>query len=85
MANRKSVYFHAANICRGLAICVENWVILLLAVSVISPISLHVKLPRALIHDSCTYAGVRGIIYETDYPCPVIRLIDTREHEGLLW
>lgn len=58
---------------------VLRWPLIVLVVSLVSPISPHVRLTAAEMRTSCAYVGVHGILYEYNrMNCPLIAFIDTR-------
>lgn len=70
----------SAKIMRWTAFCVENWYWLLLVACVVSPVSLHVRLPYQLTYAECDYFGTRGIVSKVDgSSCNLIETIDTRD------
>ena len=71
----------AAKGLRVLSTLILNWPSVLALFCVISPISLHMKIPYELSHGACQYLGTRGLIAPGRIDCPPIALIDTRERE----
>ncbi|WP_416877424.1 hypothetical protein [Litorimonas sp.] len=84
MSALKLPLWYMAKALRYTAFLLENWLLLLFMVCMLSPVSPHIRLPNN-IFPICAYLGSHGIIYLSSHNCPVLMLIDTREHEGLLW
>lgn len=64
--------------CHGAAWIVRRWPVLILAVSLVSPISPHLRLTGAN-ETACAYGGVHGLLWEyRTRPCPLIAFIETR-------
>lgn len=68
----------SAKALRLVSTLVLNWPAVLALICVISPISLHIKLPQELVYAPCQYLGARGIIDARQDDCPLIAVIDTR-------
>lgn len=82
MPKLKKVYHHAAGICRWAIFVLNNWVLVLIALCVISPISPHARIPYAISYRECSYIGTRGIIEHDASSCPLITIIDTRSYRS---
>lgn len=77
MSRIKPVLRMAAHTCRAMSWASLRWPVFVLAISVISPISPHVRVP---IGYGCTYIGTHGLMREGyGDDCPLIALIDTRD------
>ncbi|PHR92418.1 MAG: hypothetical protein COA69_08575 [Robiginitomaculum sp.] len=82
MPRLKIIYHNAASMCRWAVFVLNNWVLILIALCVISPISPHARIPYAISYSECSYIGTRGIIEHDALTCPLITIIDTRSHRG---
>lgn len=71
-------YARLAVICAALSWLTRYWWVFAIALSLVSPVSPHLRLTSAE-RWNCAYLGVRGIIYEThERRCPLIDLVNTR-------
>jgi len=77
MSRLKPALRFTAHACRALSWLALRWPVFVLAFSIISPISPHVRVPNDY---NCTYIGTHGFLIEgDDGSCPLVALIDTRD------
>ena len=74
----RSTYVRLSRLCAALSWLTRFWWLFVVAFSMFSPVSPHLRLTSATRH-SCAYLGVRGIVYEAhEVRCPLVNLIDTQ-------
>lgn len=74
-----------AAMLRLLSKAIDNWPWVLLIISIISPISPHVRLPYAVSYSDCAYFGTRGVMRPASADCPIVAIINTETQEIIRW
>ncbi|MBL4616283.1 MAG: hypothetical protein JKY46_01175 [Robiginitomaculum sp.] len=83
MKSNTTFYGHLSVLAKLIGWLTLRWPLIVLAFSVISPISPHIRLPYVLSYSNCSYIGTRGVAYkDNDKSCPLISMIDTRKGGG---
>ena len=85
MPKLKSILTGIAKTFRAAALGLENWYWILLAACIVSPISVHVRVPYAISYGECAYVGTRGMMHPDPSECSLVALIDTRNGELVRW
>lgn len=68
------------------AMMLENWLWIALTICILSPVSLHVRIPYALSYAECDYIGTRGVVSKVGGSfCSPLAIIDTRTGEAVSW
>lgn len=79
MTSSSTVWSRLEKVCVVLSWASMHWPVFAIALSLVSPISPHLRLTADDPRASCAYGGIHGIVWEEfDRSCPLIALIDTR-------
>ena len=85
MFRAKTILIATAKLLRGAAFVIGQWYWIALALCIISPVSLHIKIPHELSYSDCAYIGTRGLVRPDAVHCPLAVIIDTRNGEAVSW
>lgn len=79
MNNGTTIWARLEKICVVLSWVTMRWPVIVVAFSLLSPVSPHLRLTGDYASAPCAYGGVHGLVWETyERACPLIGLIDMR-------